>query len=271
MELLRDLDKFLTDLIRVQHLPAKPLPAPNVPADRAIRLYGLIADEYREEAVELVNARRWVGAERVLAKVLHLVPEFSAPNYLYTICLLSQGKEPERAIEAAQIAARDPLLPDAELLLSKAREMKEVLTINAAYEEHNKAVRAAGSPPTREQLILFRRAMERLRDRMPKLRAIATTTQSRQRVQDLATAVASQQEEIDKAEAQLEIAPLVERFNEWAQQMVNGPRYGRSTVDARLEGMLITREADRLKRTNPQASQVLQEMINVIDRAGQLW
>lgn len=271
METLRDLDTFLTDLIRTGCSPAKRLPAPKIPADRTMRLYALIADRHRQEAIDLVNARRWAQAERVLAKILHVVPEYPPPNLLYAFCLLSQGKEPERAIATAEIAARDAALPDAKALLRTAKQMREVLVINAAYEEHNNAVRKVGSPPTRQQLNTLRRTMEQLEARLPELGAIAKTRVGEDRVRDLGQAVARQLREIDLALADVEISALVELFNKWAQQMPVGPLFGESARKARVEGELITQEAEQLKTRHPHASQVLQEMIDSIDHAKYFW
>ncbi|NBH12103.1 hypothetical protein [Amycolatopsis sp. SID8362] len=267
LEMLRDLDGFLAQLTRTNRSPSKPLPAPNIPADRATRLYALIADLHREEALDLVDARRWAEAERVLAEILRVVPAYPPPNLLYAFCLLSQGKEPERAIAAAEVAARDPELPEAKALLRTAKQLREVLAINAAFEEHNNAVGRVGSPPTREQLITLRRSMEQLRGRLPKLAAMATTRDSTRRVRELGQAVTKQVREIDLAMADLEVSALVERFNEWARQLTLGWPVGSPGRSDRLEGELIAAEAERLKATHPHARQLLQQMINGIDRA----
>ncbi|TQM85309.1 hypothetical protein FHX81_7788 [Saccharothrix saharensis] len=264
-ELVRDFDAYLGGLIRTGRSPAKPLPPPALSPERATRLYGLIADPYREEAVELVTDRRWAEAERVLAKVLHLVPAYPPPNYLYAICLLVQGKEPERAITAAGIAVRDPMLPEAELLLRRAVEAKAVLAINAAFDEHNAAMAAIGSPPTRQQLITLRRTMEGLRDRMPGLREQAGTGENERHVRKLADAVAQRLAEIDRATATIEVNELVSRFNRWAERSGPHPLY--ADLDfGQTELALIDRDVQRLLRstTDPRARKVLQDLRDVL-------
>jgi tetratricopeptide (TPR) repeat protein len=280
-EPLRDLDRFLADLVRTGHSPAKPLPAPKIPADRTMRLYVLIADEYRQEALDLVADQRWADAERVLARILHLVPTYPPPNYVYAFCLLAQGKEPERAIAAAEIAADDPTLPDARMLLRAVKQMREVLTINAAYEEHNNAVRAVGSPPTRQQLIVLRSAMEQLRHRIPKLGTIATNRQSAKRVRELDQAATRQLEEVDRAIANLEVSDLADRFNRWAKDPVfgslppgivrllpRGDRLSGGLIGGSTEPTEIRREARRLlnSTTDPQARTVLEDILTAVDR-----
>jgi hypothetical protein len=278
---LRDLDRFLADLIRTGHSPAKPLPAPNIPADRAMRLQALIADQYRQEALDLVTAQRWVDAERVLAKILHLVPGYPPPNYLYAFCLLSQGKEPDRAIAAAEIAAHDPTLPEAKVLLRTAKHLREVLTINAAYEEYNNAVRAVGSPPTLQQLIILRRTIEQVRHRIPKLRTFATTRGSEKRVRELEQAVTRQLQEIERAMANMKVSDLVDRFNLWAKGSMFGSRppepmrsillgdhLGSGLTGGRTELTEICGEARRLlsSTTDPQARKLLQDIVTAVDR-----
>ena len=271
-ELVRDFDAYLEGLIRVGRSPAKPLPPPKLSPDRAMRLYALIADQYREEATGLVEDRRWAEAERVLAKVLHLVPAYPPPNYLYAICLLVQGKEPERAITAAGIAARDPMLPGAELLLSRAVEAKAVLAINAAFDEHNNAMAAISNPPTRQQLITLRRTMEQLRDRMPGLRETAGTRENERHVRKLSDAVAQRLEEIDQAMANVAVNELVLRFNRWAENAgphsLSASLAGLGLYPDRVELSDIGREARRLLRstTDPRTRKVLQDIVTAVDR-----
>jgi tetratricopeptide (TPR) repeat protein len=279
---LRDLDTFLAELIRTNHSPARPLPPPDTPPDRTRRLHALIADTHRQEALDLIEARSWAAAERVLAKILHLVPAYPLPNLLYASCLLAQGKEPERAIAAAEIAVRDPALPGAEALLRVAGDMKEVLTINAAYKEHNDAVKKVGTPPTRQQLTVLRHSMEQLGARIPDLRATASTRLSSRRVHELGTAVARRLREVDEAIIEVEVDELVERFNRWAE----GPMFDllRPEILGRLDdgfagpGDLITdqfaeqaaigRDAQRLltRNTDARTKAVLQEILAAVGR-----
>lgn len=273
-ELVQDFGAYVEKLIRSGRAPAKPLPPPALSPGRAMRLYALIADQYREEAVALVEDRRWADAERVLATVLHLVPSYPPPNYLYAICLIVQGKEPDRAITAAGIAARDPMLPDAELLLRTAVETKTILTVNAAFDEHNAALAAIGSPPTRQQLITLRRTMERLRDRMPGLRALAGAGASARHVRKLSEAVDQRLVEIDQAMADVEVNELILRFNRWAGQAVSDPlsvAWGaRGFGTDRTELQSIGREARRLLRstTDLRMRKALYDIVTVVDQFG---
>jgi tetratricopeptide (TPR) repeat protein len=280
-ELLRDFDAFLADLGRRAHPPAKPLPAPRGPADRVTRLCALISDEGGREAVELLNAGRFADAERVLARTLHLVPEFPPPNYLYAFCLCIQGREPERAIAAAEIAARDPALPDVDLLLATARQLHETATISAAVSEHNDALAAVGDEPTRQQLLALRRTMEGLRERVPALRSVATARQNAKRVSELADAVERRLVEVDQALENMEVSELVRRFNRWAERAVAARSFpdllrwsaldglpGGSAVADTRELAEIARQARRLRGTtgNPRARRVLQDLLDTADR-----
>ncbi len=271
-ELVRDFDAYLEGLARGARSPAKPLPPPQLSPERAMRLYALIADQYREEVTGLVADGRWAAAERVLAKILDLVPAYPPPNYLYAFCLIVQGKEPDRAITAAGIAARDPMLADAELLLVRAKETKAVLTINAAFDEHNTAMAAIGSPPTRHQLITLRRTMEQLRDRVPGLKAIAGTRENERHVRKLSDAVAQRLAEIDEALAAVNVNDLVLRFNRWAEKAGADSRsvalLGLGVGLYRAELSDLGREARRLLRstTDPRQRKVLQDIVTAADR-----
>jgi tetratricopeptide (TPR) repeat protein len=263
-EVVRDFDAYVEGLLRTGHSPAHPLPPPKLSPERATRLYALIADQYREEATDLVADQRWAEAERVLAKILHLVPSFPPPNYLYAICLLMQGKDPERAITAAGIAARDPLLPAADALLRKAVEAKEVFAINAAFDEHNAAMAKVDNPPTWAQLITLRRTMEELHGRMPGLQAMASTRENTRQVQKLADAVTQRLTQIDHAMAHVEVNALVLRFNRWAEQL-GSARPGLADF-AELRD--ISREAGRLlgTTTDQRSRQILQDILTAVNR-----
>lgn len=261
METLRDLDKFLLHLIGTKHSPSNPLPAPGLPHERRMRLYAVIADQYREEATDLVADQRWADAERVLAKVLHLVPKYPPPNFLYAVCLLQQGKEPERAITAAEIAATDPTLPDAKLLLQRARELREVIKINEAYEEHNAAVRRISRPPTRQELVVLRHAMDSLRQRMVKLQAIATTKASQKRVLDLKQAVTTQLREVDRA---LEI--LGSRDTPRSHLTSRPPLTSERFAD--VTGMADTRELARRMLENTTDPEMRKTLRRILDGLG---
>ncbi|MEV1115520.1 hypothetical protein AB0I91_10665 [Actinosynnema sp. NPDC049800] len=270
-ELVRDFDTYLEGLVRAGDPRGTPLPPPELAPERALKLYGLIADQYREEAVGLVADGRWAEAERVLAEVLRLVPAYPPPNYLYAFCLLVQGKEPDRAVTAAGIAARDPMLPEADLLLRRAVEAKAVLAVNEAFDEHNAAMAAIGRPPTRQQLITLRRTMERLRARVPALRAQAGNRAIERHVQELADAVAQRLEEIGEALNVLDVNELVKRFNRWAS--TSSP-YPHPLINERnlgsdfLELSLIGQEARRLLRSahDPRTRKVLQDIVTAVDR-----
>ncbi|TYK43653.1 tetratricopeptide repeat protein [Actinomadura decatromicini] len=294
-EVLRDLDAFLSDLCERGHPPAKRLPPPRGPADRAARLYALISDEDGRESVQLLIAGRFAEAERVLARMLHVVPRFPVANFIYAICLCVQGREPERAIAAAEIAAGDPSLPDTGQLLRTAREMSQVLAINAAVEEHNAAVEAVSEKPSRQELADLERRMRKLRQRLPEVQSMATTRQSAARVRQLAKAVDQRLKDVEQAMESVDVPELVLRFNRWAEQaasvqalydggMPGSPRadglrsssrYVHGGFGADRESLLdmdelrsINRKARQLLRTaaDPRARKVLQDLLNATDR-----
>ena len=271
-EVVRDFDTYVEGLLRTRRSPAKPLPPPKLSPERAMRLYELIAEQYREEALGLIEDERWAEAERVLAKVLHLVPSFPPPNYLYAFCLLVQGKDPERAITAAGIAARDPRLTQAEALLRRAVEAKEVFAINAAFDEHNTAMAKVGNPPTQAQLIALRRTMGELRGRIPRLQAMASTKENKRHVQKLADAVAQRLAEIDRAMVNVEVNALVLRFNRVAETLGSGPLFPADVMALRdvyrSEFASIGQEARRLLRTttDPRSRRALQDILTAVDR-----
>ncbi|TYB43951.1 tetratricopeptide repeat protein [Actinomadura chibensis] len=294
-EVLRDLDTFLSGLCERDHPPAEPLPEPRGPADRVARLYALISEEDGRESVRLLIDGRFAEAERVLAGLLHVVPRFPVANFIYAICLCVQGREPEKAIAAAETAAGDPSLPDTERLLRTAREMPQVLAINAAVEEHNAAVEAVSDKPTRQELADFRRRMRELRQRLPEVRSMATTRQSATQVRQLTKAVDQRLKDVERAMESVEVSELVQRFNRWAEQVstvqslvdramlesrrLDGHRsssrhirggYGadRETLLGMDELRSINREARRVLSTaaDPRARKTLQDLLNATDR-----
>ncbi|KOV86285.1 tetratricopeptide repeat protein [Nocardia sp. NRRL S-836] len=271
-EVVRDFDTYVEGLLRTRRSPAKPLPPPKLAPERAMRLYELIAEQYREETLGLFGDERWAEAERVLAKVLHLVPSFPPANYLYAFCLLVQGKDPERAITAAGIAARDPRLPESEALLRKAVEAKEVFAVNAAFDEHNTAMAKVRNPPTQAQLIALRRTMEELRGRIPGLQAMASTKENERHVQKLADAVTQRLAEIDHAMVNVEVNALVLRFNSAAETLRSGRLFPADVMALRdlhrSEFASIGQEARRLLRTttDPRSRRALQDIVTAVDR-----
>ncbi|MCX4820101.1 tetratricopeptide repeat protein [Streptomyces sp. NBC_01142] len=195
---LDDFDAYLALL--VDH-PSLTPPAPRLPADRTEDLYSLIAESDGQHAAVLMQTGRADEAERLLAHVLSLVPDFPWLNFLYAACLYRLGREPDRAAACAEIARRDPAIAQADQLLEAIRGWQEAAVINPALDEYVAAMESVRGEVSADRLEALRKRMAVLERGLPALREAARTERGAQVVRELGEAIGQRLAEVTDAMA----------------------------------------------------------------------
>ncbi|WP_019068602.1 hypothetical protein [Streptomyces hokutonensis] len=227
---IADFDAYLALCVTSPRRAAPP--APNLPRDRADAVYSLIAEADGQTAAALLQAGLAEAAEQVLARVLPLVSGFSWLNFLYAVCLLHLGRDPDRAVACAEIAGRDATITQAGELLEAVRGWQEAAVVNPAVAEFVDAMKAANSGGSPHRLATLRNRLTGLQGRLPAVREAVRSEQGRQIVRELEKAT-------------------VQRLAEVADAMAVGDLYNR--YDAIMSpvkgGISDTATADRLARS----------------------
>jgi tetratricopeptide (TPR) repeat protein len=185
-------------------------PMPNLPADRAEDVYSLIAESDGQTAAALMQAGLAHEAERLLARVLALIPGFRWLNFLYAACLLRLGRDPERAATCAEIARRDPTITQAGELLEAIRGWQEATVINPAVAEYVAAMKSVSGGVSSGRLAALRTRLLDLQRELPTLRGAARTERGGQAVQELGKAIGQRLAEIADA---MVVSELYDRYD----------------------------------------------------------
>ncbi|MEU9101652.1 hypothetical protein [Streptomyces sp. NPDC048361] len=223
-----DFDAYLAQLARRADRHAPP-PAPRLPADRADDLYALIADADGQRAAELMRTGRAEQAERLLAHVLSLVPDFPWLNFLYAACLYQLLRDPDRAAVCAGIARRDPAIAQAGELFEAIRSWQEASLVNPVVDEYVAAMESVRDGVSVERLTALRRRLTDLDRVLPALASAVHSATGIQIVRELEQAVRQRLVEIADA---IVVGGLYEKYDRLL-----------STVQG---GISSARDADRL-------------------------
>lgn len=196
-QVVMDFDSYLGSLRgRPRGLP---LPAPNLPADRADELYSLIADADAQQAMELIMAGRLEQAQALLDGLMLLVPDFPWLNFVYAFLLYQQERAPERAEACAALATRDRTIAQASELLRAVQEWRESIVINPLVDEFLAAMESVRGPAKPTQLAVLRARLAALATRLPQVRAATKTQAGRKMTAQLEQVIADRIMEIDEA------------------------------------------------------------------------
>ncbi|MEV1077566.1 tetratricopeptide repeat protein [Streptomyces sp. NPDC050211] len=237
-----------------------------LPEDRAEDLYTLIAESDAQQAAALMAMGRLEDAARLMAHLLSLVPGFRWLNFLYAVCLLRLGRDPDRAAACAEIARRDPTITQAPELLEAIRNWQEAAVVNAAVKTYLDAMEAVRGGASADGLATLRTRLTALQHKLPDLRGKTRTEAGRKVVRDLDEAIAARLAEIDQAEMSVAVSGLVRRFNELATQVGrSNPRLMRIQLNGILQD--ARRIRDENGRSLPtDARKLLDELIGTITR-----
>ncbi|MFF4500745.1 hypothetical protein [Streptomyces sp. NPDC001401] len=205
---VRDFDAYLAQCVAARGRTS--LPAPQLPEDRADDVYSLIAETDAQQAAGLMRDGRDLEAERLLARVLLLVPGFRWLNFLYAVCLLRVGRDPDRAAACAEIARRDPTITQAEELLQAVRGWQEATVINPAVTEYIAAMESVRGGASADRLTVLRNRLSALQHKLPTLRSAARTERGRRTVEELGKAIAERLLEVEDA---VVVADLYDRYD----------------------------------------------------------
>lgn len=254
---LHDFEDHLRFLVR--HGDRTPYPEPRLSEDRAEDLYTLIAESDTQRAAGLLAAGRLEEAKRVMDGLLPLVPGFRWLNFLYAACLLSLGRDPDRAAVCAEIAVRDRTLPQAPELLQAIRNWQEAVVINPVVKGYVDAMEGVRDGVTEARLTLLRSQMTIFQRRIPELRRAARSEVGIKVVRQLDEAIAARLTEIDQAETTVAVSELLKRFTEVTGLLGRPDRY---TPRTRLNELLQDARALRVRRSlTAETQQVLDQLI----------
>lgn len=205
---VKDFDDYLAQCVATRGRSS--LPAPRLPEDRADDVYSLIAETDAQTAAELMRNGNDREAERILARVLPLVPGFRWLNFLYAICLFRLGRDPDRAAACAEIARRDPAITQAGELLRAVRGWQEATVINPAVTEYVDAMESVRGGASADRLTALRNRLFALEHKLPALHSAARTERGRRAVEELGKAIAERLSEVEDA---LVVADLYDRYD----------------------------------------------------------
>ncbi|MET7688626.1 tetratricopeptide repeat protein [Streptomyces sp. NPDC005483] len=257
---LDDFDDHLRHLLQGT-LPSR---GSDLPEERAEDLYTLVAESDAQQAAALMGMGRLEEAERFMAHLLSLVPGFRWLNFLYAACLLRLGQDPDRAVDCAETALRDPTITQAPELLEAVRDWQEAVAVNPVIDAYVNTMESVRDGVSAADLDTLRARLNGLRLRIPELRGTVRSEVGKQVVRQLDEAVAARLAELEQVERSMAVSALVQSFNELPNRVGRTDRHR-----MRAELGAILQDARRLRRESglpPEARHTLDQMIELISR-----